>query len=148
MKDRCLGDNQRRQSSGRDRNRASAQLVRNPPHKALDHSQISVEKTGLYRVHRGSSNDRLRLLYVDSRESRGALEQRVCSNLRPGTDDASQVLSLDGDRVERRRRPEVGDNQRLSANSSVLFVRSDGRSYRIGMPALVRGSTTSGSHPK
>ena len=100
-----------------------------------------------------------RLAHVDARQSRGPLEERVGGNLRAGADDAAQILALRRDRIERRRRAEVGDDQRqpgrrpyCSYAAMLLAIRSAptsaGRSYRIGMPAFVTGSTTSGSRPK
>ena len=67
-----------------------------------------------------------------ARQSRRPLEQGVGGNLRPGTDDAAEILALRGDRIESRRGAEVGDDQRQAGPPPELLVRRNAVGDSIG----------------
>ena len=66
------------------------------------------ELASLERVSNGLNVPLLKSLYGPRR----TLEQRVGGNRHAGTDRTAQVFPLRGNRIQRRRRPEVNDDQR------------------------------------
>src|SRR6266849_7514027 len=126
LNERRLRRDHLREPPGRDRDRVAAELVAHPADQTLDHPDVAVEQPRLHGADGRAADDPGRLAHVDARQPGGALEQRVGRNLHAGTDRAAEVFAHRGDRVERRRRPEVDDDQRPPGALAEFFVSRHG----------------------
>ena len=71
-----------------------------PRDDALQHADVAVVEPGLHGGDGRGPDQLVGLPDLDARQTGRALEEGIRRDLHPGTDDAPQILTLAGDRVE------------------------------------------------